>query len=527
MTTPNHDYSTPSKGQTNWHLDLNSNFEKIDEDVAIRDTEARKGDHKPKQGIKYEAIDSGAIYYGNGSSWVLSDRKVESVEASRIHTVPEGSIQDIADAMNKYKRIKLEEGAVYTADKEVVVDPGEYCFVNARGATLKSTATGDVGILSFEQLAKAANSVGYAKRFEWHGGVFIGAGNGVTESGIRMTDVYGCKALIGGVDEVTNGIHVRNYEKWSETNRVGYKRTKEADTESNITSAVRLDGASVTGGPGTASMRDGEVYIPFGNSSGDPVLHQQGCGLWGGKIFLKAFAPDDGTVWFHDPSDVTGSGGINSSGNANAIAYVEFEQGNQNTIGIDLVSGPPPTFIAPRFTGVGNQIKTDGIQNSIPLSIDNSGFRTYDDSIGFEFNGQGTGSWETSIPVHSIRGPSKGSSAALGLHDKKGNRFGELRRSGESGIEDQRGIGLASSYESGSRIHFVNTVDEEYAGISLGSGVIKEQRGDPEASEISSGDSMIYQSDGSETGSAGDLVRAYNDDGTVKTQIIAPLSNAT
>jgi hypothetical protein len=58
-------------------------------------------------------------------------------------------------------------------------------------------------------------------------------------------------------------------------------------------------------------------------------------------------------------------------------------------------------------------------------------------------------------------------------------------------------------------------------------GEVERQRGDPSPSELNDGDVMTYNSDGSGTGSAGDLVYAVNDSGTVKTTIIAQRSNAT
>ena len=58
--TPNHNYNTPDEGTTNWHDPLNENFEKIDADVEIRASEAEKGEYDPKEGAKYEAVDSGA-----------------------------------------------------------------------------------------------------------------------------------------------------------------------------------------------------------------------------------------------------------------------------------------------------------------------------------------------------------------------------------------------------------------------------------------------------------------------------------
>lgn len=58
-------------------------------------------------------------------------------------------------------------------------------------------------------------------------------------------------------------------------------------------------------------------------------------------------------------------------------------------------------------------------------------------------------------------------------------------------------------------------------------GIHQQQRGDPSTSELASGEVMTFASDGSGTGSAGDLVYAVNDGGTIKTSVIAQVSNAT
>ena len=71
--TDNHEYNTPQKGEQDWASPLNSNFENLDTDVEIRDTETNKSDYTPKENALYRATDSGAVYIGDGTSWVLSD----------------------------------------------------------------------------------------------------------------------------------------------------------------------------------------------------------------------------------------------------------------------------------------------------------------------------------------------------------------------------------------------------------------------------------------------------------------------
>lgn len=67
--TPNHGYKVPEKGDSDWHIPLNENFEQYDTDIEIRDQEANKGEYEPKQGAKFIATDTGVVYLGDGSSW--------------------------------------------------------------------------------------------------------------------------------------------------------------------------------------------------------------------------------------------------------------------------------------------------------------------------------------------------------------------------------------------------------------------------------------------------------------------------
>jgi hypothetical protein len=67
--TDNHNYNTPSEGTLNWDVPLNENFEQIDTDVEIRDTDANRSSYTPKDGAKFLATDTGSVYVGDGSNW--------------------------------------------------------------------------------------------------------------------------------------------------------------------------------------------------------------------------------------------------------------------------------------------------------------------------------------------------------------------------------------------------------------------------------------------------------------------------
>lgn len=67
----NHEYNIPEPGTTDWHIPLNKNFEQLERDVELRDTESNLGSYNPEKGAKFFATDSGATYVGDGSSWNL------------------------------------------------------------------------------------------------------------------------------------------------------------------------------------------------------------------------------------------------------------------------------------------------------------------------------------------------------------------------------------------------------------------------------------------------------------------------
>lgn len=80
----NHKYNVPAEGTTDWHIPLNENFKSFDTDIEIRDTDANKSNYTPKDGAMYRATDTGAIYIGDGSSWVLANVKVDQATISRL-----------------------------------------------------------------------------------------------------------------------------------------------------------------------------------------------------------------------------------------------------------------------------------------------------------------------------------------------------------------------------------------------------------------------------------------------------------
>lgn len=68
MTT-NHGYNTPERGAENWDEPINANFEALDAGVEIRDADANRTEYEPKQGAKFLATDTKAVYLGDGNAW--------------------------------------------------------------------------------------------------------------------------------------------------------------------------------------------------------------------------------------------------------------------------------------------------------------------------------------------------------------------------------------------------------------------------------------------------------------------------
>ena len=62
-------YNTPEQGTIDWHVPLNDNFEKLNTDVEVRDTDANRDQYEPLSGRKYLATDTLDVYLGDGNQW--------------------------------------------------------------------------------------------------------------------------------------------------------------------------------------------------------------------------------------------------------------------------------------------------------------------------------------------------------------------------------------------------------------------------------------------------------------------------
>lgn len=139
----NHDYNTPEKGTSDWHVPLNENFEQIDEDVEVRDEDAKRSEYTPKPGAKFLATDTENEYVGDGSEWqkLASSGKspsFDSVETAELrHTTEDaGTRRKLLDTVEKTgedERIDYDTGKLPMFDAYEVnfsVKGGLSCKVN-------------------------------------------------------------------------------------------------------------------------------------------------------------------------------------------------------------------------------------------------------------------------------------------------------------------------------------------------------------------------------------------------------------
>lgn len=404
--TPNHSYNKPEKGKTDWHVDLNENFASIDADVEIRDTEANKGNYDPKEGAKYEATDSGAVYYGNGDTWVLADREVGTLQATNINdtwlTPADNTIQAIQDIVdnNSSAYIRLKPGVLYEGDTQLYLDKSppqegsKQIYINASGAAVNYT-----GSKQFAVRLEAGNVMpdedginDDANDDNWGetrviGGSWFGPGKYVNESAVFMQNPQSkTNVMPAETYQATRGILVRWKNGWNEGChwRVGGEGegfTGEANlTYENPTHVIHLAGSESefasgknwdpTGRPrgsGRLSIAEAD-YFKAANGDGGATIWQDHVSLHGGEVRCSGFLPQDGVGY-----KISGSRTITKT----CTAYFESEGGNSNSYCVELegTGKHTPLFINPRFATHGGVLKADS--GSGLRSINNGRFQTY------------------------------------------------------------------------------------------------------------------------------------------------------
>jgi len=365
--TPNHGYNRPAEGTTNWHIPLNENFDRLDSDVEIRDTEANKGEYEPKVDHKYEATDSGAVYHGNGDTWVLTDRKVSTLSAENVNNIktPAGTdIDSFRDAASGGGLVQLKPGVTYEWNEPFVFDPAERdnnLRVEAHEATILHMSDPAIDIKTHYR-DDGPNLTPYT--MSWVGGRFEGPGkaagssvqtNSVPDhapaveagsSSFRLTDAWNHNIKPDMMTNVRAGIYVRNPEFWSE----GLNLSGGADSDTVDFCYLCLGGSYLDSDTGGGSMRGMRLTHDWGSGKGGKVtIYQGGAGFHGGEIYHTGNLPKDGWGWwaegYLEGTDIHWE----SEGGTTDSVDIQFEGGAQT----------PPPFTA-RLTGSGDNLLGDG-----------------------------------------------------------------------------------------------------------------------------------------------------------------------
>lgn len=364
MGTENHDYNTPSKGETDWHVPLNNNTEALDTDVEIRDVEANKDQYTPKAGAKFLATDTENEYLGTGEAWVKveSSGKNPSFESATVANVNntvfaseysgsglgekvQNAISSLPDGKGRVRIPARDDGRPWQWHADVTLDlldtKGVHIDVD-NNVRIEYTGTG------WMLTADSPNKPHWYQQQEAvlriDGGYWTATGT--SPSGwLRVKDSFGSQIYPQQVEfrNDTNdavGVSIENHDAFCEGSHIGGRYRTDI--------GIDFRPASVTGGTGTESFHSTVIDAPHVNT------HNVGLRLRGNFSFSHVTQPsivakaDDVTCLVLGTSKATGT----------TILSAKFE----NTAGISNLTAIEttdafdwtlaPMFVNPSFNGV-------------------------------------------------------------------------------------------------------------------------------------------------------------------------------
>lgn len=140
-----HSYSTPEAGSTDWHIDLNENFEQIDTDVEIRGPEDNLNDFDPVDGGKYIATDTENVFIGTGEEWQQLDSRGQTAAFEAVETkdlagevyarnfsgesLPDrlrAALDSLPEGRGRVRVTPKNDGEAWEWSREMTIDPTEY-----------------------------------------------------------------------------------------------------------------------------------------------------------------------------------------------------------------------------------------------------------------------------------------------------------------------------------------------------------------------------------------------------------------
>lgn len=141
--TTNHKYNKPSRGDTDWGVALNNNFDDIDADIMVRDLDANKSDYTPISESIFLSIDTKILYIGDGSEWVqLADLTNQSGSRYSVKNGTGSDIQAAIDSANADGGGKVILGSSEFLISSTIIKPANVGIVGQGESTVLRLADG-------------------------------------------------------------------------------------------------------------------------------------------------------------------------------------------------------------------------------------------------------------------------------------------------------------------------------------------------------------------------------------------------
>lgn len=227
--TTNHDYLIFADGEEPWGY--RPNFEKLEVDIPIVAPDTERSNHTPHANALYISHDTGAVYRGDGSSWVQIGDLTEDTTTTSVQSEGDGTeeatTQAVSTSVKGVENRRDHVGPVYQGTYHE--NPGLWGVHFAAQAGLRIEST----VLDFN----AADSLGNEVTIElWESTVDSTPGhpNPVAPDGVTSPEYSVTKTLTDGPQRVSLGfqtptnpttgefflgvegadVHLRRIENW-------------------------------------------------------------------------------------------------------------------------------------------------------------------------------------------------------------------------------------------------------------------------------------------------------------------------
>ncbi len=145
--TDNHGYELPERGETDWHEPLNTNFERLDTAVSIRDEAANRDTYEPTAGATFIAVDTGVVSTGDGEEWqpAFSMAPTADGENATVSGGAENSAAgERATVAGGYQNVSSGRGSFAVGHRAHAVHDGAIVFGDATSSDMFSAGSNEV-----------------------------------------------------------------------------------------------------------------------------------------------------------------------------------------------------------------------------------------------------------------------------------------------------------------------------------------------------------------------------------------------